>query len=72
MVFRKEEEVQHLPLSKFNDLPSCLNDKTGPQFTAAGTTRFQREKAETSLHRAYGSLCSVRGHDLPSRSARGL
>ena len=39
---------------------------------AAGTTRFQREKAETGLQRAYGSLCPVCGCALPSRSAGGL
>ena len=67
---RRKCSISLFPSSMISPVVLMTRQAHGSQ--AAGTTRFQREKAETSLHRAYGSLCSVRGHDLPSRSARGL
>lgn len=52
--------------------PVALMTRQAHGSQAAGTTRFQREKAETGLQRAYGSLCSVCGRVLPARSAGGL
>ena len=48
--------------------PVALMTRQAHGSQAAGTTRFQREKAEIGLQRAYGSLCSVCGRALPARS----